>query len=270
MPTSITVAPGLTQSPWTSRGRPTAATRTSARRQTSREVARARVADGHGGVGGQQQRGDRACRPGRSGRPRPPRRPRAARRGAAAAPSRPTACTGRRPGRPWASRPGRDRREAVDVLARRDLRGQRRRRRPAAASGAGAGCPTRAGRSSSSRRMPLDLVVRRVLRAGGGRSPGCRPRPTPSACRRRRPPTRGRRRPARSRARAARGPRATQAATSRCDLGAHLLRDRLAVDELRRHQGAAGVPVARRRTAEPAARLRHDANVTAQSAARMR
>ena len=40
MPTSITVAPGLTISPVTRRGEPTAATRTSARRQTS---ARSRV-----------------------------------------------------------------------------------------------------------------------------------------------------------------------------------------------------------------------------------
>ena len=75
LPTSITVAPGLIQSPWTRPGRPTAATRTSARRQTSPRSRVLRVADGHGGVGGQQQRGDRACRRGPSGRPRPPRRP---------------------------------------------------------------------------------------------------------------------------------------------------------------------------------------------------
>ena len=43
MPTSITMAPGLIQSPRTISGRPTAATRMSARRQTSGEVARLRM-----------------------------------------------------------------------------------------------------------------------------------------------------------------------------------------------------------------------------------
>ena len=70
------------------------------------EVARARVAGGDGGVGGQQQRARSACRRGRSGRRRPPRRPRARtswRRSSSMHAA--AACTGAGPGRPLASRP---------------------------------------------------------------------------------------------------------------------------------------------------------------------
>ena len=59
MPTSITTAPGLTASAPSSRGTPTAATRTSARRQIA---SRSRVREwqiGHGRVGRQQQPRDR-------------------------------------------------------------------------------------------------------------------------------------------------------------------------------------------------------------------
>ena len=68
MPTSMTTAPGLTQSACTIRGRPTAAISTSARRQTVGEVA---VREWHVvtvALAAEQQRRPSACRRGWSGR----------------------------------------------------------------------------------------------------------------------------------------------------------------------------------------------------------
>ena len=154
-----------------------------------------------------------ACRRGRSGRRRPPRRPRARRRSGRAAPCSPTGVHGRRPGRPLASRPGRDRREAVDVLGRVDQPGQPvavdvLRRRELEQDPRDARVAVELGEQR------LDLGLRRVGGAAGGRSPACRPRASPSACRRRRRRTRGPPPPAPSPARAARCPAATHAATS--------------------------------------------------------
>ena len=59
MPTSITVAPSLTQSPWTMRGRPTAAIEHVGAPADAGQVARARVADGHRRVARQQHLRDR-------------------------------------------------------------------------------------------------------------------------------------------------------------------------------------------------------------------
>src|SRR3546814_2218408 len=59
MPTSITVAPGFTQLPFTISGRPTAATRMSAPRQTAGRPPRAAVGDGDGAALRQQELGDR-------------------------------------------------------------------------------------------------------------------------------------------------------------------------------------------------------------------
>ena len=198
------------------------------------EVARARVADGHGGVGGQQQRGDRAAD-----------QVRAADHDGLGALER-------------------------DVVAAQQLHHARRRARPQAAAGPGRAGPADIGvRPSTSlpggicavsaravdlrRRRELeqdpgharvgvelaqerlDLLVGRRPGAAGGRSPRCRPRPTPSACCRRRcadagsSPTSTVARPGGS------WPSATQSATLALDLRAHVLRDRLAVDELRRH-----------------------------------
>ena len=58
-PTSITAAPGFTQSAFTRRGEPTAATRMSARRQTPARSAGPRVANGDRGVRVQEQAGER-------------------------------------------------------------------------------------------------------------------------------------------------------------------------------------------------------------------
>ena len=170
MPTSITTAPALTQSPRTSSGTPDGGDEHVGAAADRGEVARARVADRDGRVGGEQQRARPACRRGPSGRPRPPRRPRARRRGGAAAPSRRAACTGAGPAGPWPAgrrRPASARRRPCSARSARSAR----RRRPAAASGAGAGCPRRAGSALSSCSSCVDLVVRRVLRRAGGRSP---------------------------------------------------------------------------------------------------
>ena len=105
MPTSITTAPGLTASAPSSRGTPTAATRTSARAQVARQVAGARVADGDRRVRPSAAAARPAPRPASSGRPRPPRRPPARPPRGAAAPSPRPACRGPAPGVPWASRP---------------------------------------------------------------------------------------------------------------------------------------------------------------------
>ena len=59
MPTSITVAPGLIQSPLTISGRPTAAIKTSARPADGGEVAGPGVADGHGRVRVDEEAGHR-------------------------------------------------------------------------------------------------------------------------------------------------------------------------------------------------------------------
>ena len=220
MPTSITTAPSLTQSPRTSRGPADGGDQHVGAAAHLGEVARARVADRDGGVARRAAARRPACRRGPSGRRRPPRRPRARRRGGAAAPSPRRACTGAGPGGPWPA--GR----------RRSASG---RRRPCAGSmisvsappstcggvGSWSRMPDTRGSSLSSRSSASTSCVARVVRAAGGRSPRCRPRPTPSACRPRRPRRRGRRRPARSPGRAARGrprptprpPRATSART---------------------------------------------------------
>ena len=62
MPTSITTAPGLTQSPRTISGRPTAATRMSARRQTAGQIARPRMGDRDGAVLVRAAAAPSACR----------------------------------------------------------------------------------------------------------------------------------------------------------------------------------------------------------------
>ena len=105
MPTSITVAPGLTQSPCTIRGRPTAATSTSARRQTA---ARSRVREWQMvtvALAREQQLRDRLADEVRA--------PDHDRLGAleldasrSSSPMQPAGVHGRRPGRPLASRPG--------------------------------------------------------------------------------------------------------------------------------------------------------------------
>ena len=184
MPTSMTTAPSLIQSPLISSGTPTAAIRTSARRHTS---ARSRVrewqvvtvalaASSIAEIG----------LPTRSERPTT----------TASAPSsvtswrRSSSMHAARRARPQArealdQQAGRDRRQPVDVLAGVDLRGQRRavdlRRR------------RELEQDAVDRRVRVelvqqraDLVVRRVVRQAGGRSRGCRPRRSPSACRRRR------------------------------------------------------------------------------------
>ena len=183
------------------------------------EVARARVADRSRSRWRRAAARRPACRRGRSARRRPPRRPRARRRGGAAAPSRPTACTAAGPGRPLASRPGGDRREAVDVLARVD----QRRSAPAPSTWAGVGSWSRIPRHA---RVGVELAQERARPRRAARRAG---EPvvealdadlgaTPSACRRRRPPTPGRRRRARWPGRARRGPPRPSAATSSRDL----------------------------------------------------
>ena len=119
MPTSITTAPGLTQSASTIRGRPTAAIRTSARAHTAGEVARARVADRDRRVGGQQQLRHRLAEQVRAADDDRLGALELDVRRSPAAPSRRSACTAAGPGRPSASRPAEQRRQPVDVLGRR-------------------------------------------------------------------------------------------------------------------------------------------------------
>ncbi len=135
MPTSITVAPGFTMSPVIRRGRPTAATSTSAAPADLGEVARARVADRHGRVLGEQQRGRPACRPGRCARRRPPRLPRAACPHARSSSITPEGVAGTSAvaALQRAARVGR--REPVHVLARVDRADHARRRRCGSGSG---------------------------------------------------------------------------------------------------------------------------------------
>jgi hypothetical protein len=121
-----------------SRGRPTAATSTSARRQTSRGRA---CASGRRSRWRWRPAAARERAADEVGAPtRPPRRPRAARRGGAAAPSRPTGVHGRRPGRPWASSP------------------------PTSASGRRRPCPAGSARSAPA----VDLRRRRELEQDAG------------------------------------------------------------------------------------------------------
>ena len=89
MPTSITTAPSLTQSPWTSRGRADGGDQHVGAAADLGEVARARVADRSRWRWRPAAARRPACRRGPSGRRRPPRRPRARRRGGAAAPCTP-------------------------------------------------------------------------------------------------------------------------------------------------------------------------------------
>ena len=230
MPTSITTAPSLTQSPCTSSGPPDGGDQHVGAAADPGEVARARVAGRHGGVAGQQQRRDRLADEVRAadhdGLGALERR----RRGGAAAPSRPSGVHGRRPGRPLASRPA-----EIGVSPSTSLRGpiSSVSAPPSTCGGVGSWSrmPGHARVVVELAQQPLDLVVRGVGGQPVVEAARCRPRPTPSACRRRRPPRRGRRRPARSPARAA-GARPRPTRRRPRHLGAHLLRDRLAVDDL--------------------------------------
>ena len=176
MPTSMTVAPGLTQSPLTIRSRPTAAIRTSARRQTSAQVARARVADRDRRVGAEQQLGHRLAEEVRAAdddrlgalelRARPPR----------AAASRRSACTAAGPRARARAGPA-----LTGVSPSTSLSASIR---PVSST------PSRWSGTGSWQRIPLtsrvgvELLDQRrrprsrggVGRAGGGRSRACRPR----------------------------------------------------------------------------------------------
>ena len=114
------------------------------------EVAGARVADGHGGVGGQQQRGERAA-----DEVRAPDHDRlgALQRDVVAAQQLHHArrSAGTQPGPALREQARRDRRQAVDVLARPGSARSAPGRRPGAGSGAGAGSRTRAGRRRAAR-----------------------------------------------------------------------------------------------------------------------
>ena len=174
MPTSMTVAPGLTQSPWTIRGEPTAAIEDVRRAADGAEVAGARVADGDGRAGVGEKRRHRAADEDRAA---DDDRVRAAhldpglaqqlhdRRAACTAPCR--AGPGRGARRWWRSgrrRPWRDR-------SRRPPRPGRER--PAAASGRGSRRPRR--RRSELRDEIEQLAPGRRRRRGRGGSSGCPP-----------------------------------------------------------------------------------------------
>ena len=156
-------------------------------------------------LAGQQQRGRSACRRGRSGRRRPPRRPRAStswRRSSsmhAERRARPQARAGPWPAGRWRSASGR--RRPCPGRSPRSARG------PSTCGGVGSWSrmPLTAGSALSSCSSARTSVVATRPRRAGGRSRGCRPRRSPSACRRRRSRTRGRRRPGPSPGRAARG-----------------------------------------------------------------
>ena len=124
MPTSITAAPGLTQSPGIMRGRPTAATSTSARRQTS---PRSRVREWQTvTVAFAASSSAASGRPTRSERPTTtasaPCSGTSWRRSSSITPA---GVHGRSPGRPWASRPADSGVSPSTSLPRRDQRGQR-------------------------------------------------------------------------------------------------------------------------------------------------
>ena len=165
MPTSITTAPGLTMSPFTNCGMPSAATRMSASRQNAPMSLRAAVTQRHGGVGAflRQQRRHRladdvaaADHDGvlAAGRrcPRPPAcasRPPACTAGSAAGP----AAAGRRSRdenrrRPWrdAPRRGRSSRRCSSAAAvARGCRARPRRRSATCTSASSSACDVSAG-----------------------------------------------------------------------------------------------------------------------------
>ena len=194
VPTSITVAPGLTQSALTSSRRPDRGDEDVGSAADLGQVARARVADRDRRVGAQQQRRQRPADQDRAaddhrlgplelGVPR-------ARAGA----SRPAECTGPGPGRPWASSPA-----LVAV-------------RPSTSLAGSIAAITCVGVDLVGHRQ-LDedavdtavvvqlgdqleqLVLRRRARRDRGGSSACRPPRRPGSCSRCRPARRGRRRP---------------------------------------------------------------------------
>ena len=170
VPTSITVAPGLTISAPTIRGEPTAATRMSAREQTA---ARSRVREWQTVTVAFSPSSSAA-----SGRPTRIERPRTT----ASAPSSsvpawrsssttPRGVHGTRPGRPWASSPALVAVRPSTSLAGLDRRRSRRPGRPVRAAAAGRGSRRRSRRRSSSstssssspgRRRRAELVVDRA------------------------------------------------------------------------------------------------------------
>ena len=151
MPTSITVAPGLTQSPRTISGRPTAATRMSAAAHDAGQIAGAAVGDGDGAALGRAAASPSACRRCSSGRS-PPRGARL--RSPSSALSRwrqPSGVQGTSAVEPDRQPPGVDRVEAVDILV-----GVDRVDHPAASmwpgAAAGRGCRRPPDRRSAARR----------------------------------------------------------------------------------------------------------------------
>ena len=135
MPTSITVAPGLIQSPLTIRSRPTAATRTSARRQTS---ARSRVREWQ--IVTVALAPSSSCGHRLAEQVRAPDHHRLGALERRRRPSSSSTMIARRRARPQAlaalgEQPGADRRQPVDVLARRRPGRSARRRRGASGTG---------------------------------------------------------------------------------------------------------------------------------------
>ena len=199
MPTSITTAPGFTQSPRIISALPTATTSTSASRQTRGKVLRARVRDRHRRVRRRGGAARSACRRCWSARRRPRERPSSFAPGEREELHEPARRARHEPRAPRREQARVDRMEAVDVL----LGGDRRR---------GPSAPD----VLRERELDEDAVDRVVgvepveeRRAGRPRScrpgacgacRGCRPRARPSPCCACRPGSRDLRRRGRPRA----------------------------------------------------------------------
>ena len=158
----------------------------------------------------------------------------------------PAGVHGRSPGRPLASRPA-----ETGVRPSTSLAGRSARSAPPPSTCGGVGSwsrmPETRGSSLSSLQQPLDLLVRGVVRAAGGRSRRCRPRRRPAACRRRRPREAGSSPTSTVASPGCAAARLDPRGDLRADLVADLLRDRLAVDDLGRHCGGQAIDARRER-----------------------